>query len=246
MIVLNYHRVDEAESPDFYTITPSEFSDHLNAIVSLGLKAVSTDRVLSMDADDGAVMLHFDDATKGHYENVAPQLERAGMWGVFFVPTGKVGGDQYLTVEQVQALAANGHSIECHGHTHRRLDKMTPNDLDTELTTCVSLIHGWTGRHPLILAPPGGFFNDAVVNAAKRHGLSVIRTMNWNTNPMPVQSRLDCIVVTRSTTLRQIRKWAQGYGILKMRFAFCIKQIVRSILPFGMYFKAREFLGSRT
>jgi peptidoglycan/xylan/chitin deacetylase (PgdA/CDA1 family) len=245
MIVLNYHRVDDEKSPDFYTISPTEFSHHLNTILDLGLKAVATDKVLSMQVQVDAVMLHFDDATKGHYFNVAPQLENVGMQGVFFVPTGKIGGDRYLSVRQVQALAAKGHSIECHGHTHRRLDKLTPDDVETELATSVSLIAAWTGRRPLILAPPGGYFNDVVLNAAKRHGLSIIRTMNWNTNSLPIRDKIDCMVVTRSTSRNQIGQWAQGRGILWMKFIFQVKQMLRSILPSSIYLKIREMLGVR-
>ena len=243
MIVLNYHRVDNKDPTDFYTISPAEFSNHLDAILELGLKTVSVDEIFSFEDRTDIIMLHFDDATKGHYDNVAPLLESSRMRGVFFVPTAKVGGDRYITVGQVQALSAKGHSIECHGHTHRRLDQLSADDLETELATSVSMITGWTGRSPVILAPPGGFFNDAVVNAAKRHGLRITRTMNWNSNRMPIRERLDCMVVTRATTQRMLRQWAQGRGITRMRIAFQVKQMIRSILPFGMYLQFRKLMG---
>ncbi|MES2995290.1 MAG: polysaccharide deacetylase family protein [Verrucomicrobiota bacterium] len=240
MIVLNYHRVGGSDPPAFYTVTRADFEDHLKIVRELGLRSIPTEDVLASDTDHGAIMLHFDDGTDDHFHNVAPLLQQFGMKGVFFISTSKIQKEGYLSVEQIQELAVAGHSIECHGHTHRRLDQLTEEELDNELTTSILLIKEWTGRAPRILAPPGGFFNKAVIDAAAFHGLRIIRSMKWGKNTIPVGNRIDCFVITRFTSVKTIRKWLLGRGLVLMRIQYWLKQIIRSLLPKNLYLMVRQ------
>lgn len=53
------------------------------------------------------VVLSFDDGLADHYRWVWPELERRGLWGVFFVPTDPLVGDRRLAVTRVHTLVAN-------------------------------------------------------------------------------------------------------------------------------------------
>jgi peptidoglycan/xylan/chitin deacetylase (PgdA/CDA1 family) len=206
---------------------------------------VGSGDLLAAQADNGMVMLNFDDGTADHAVHVFPLLQAERVPGVFFISTSKIGRDGYLTHAQVGELAAAGHDIECHGHSHRRMDRMSTDELEQELKTSTGLIREWTGRAPRILAPPGGFFNQAVRDAALRHGMATLRTMRWNTNPMPIHGLLDCLVVTRATSGAKIREWLSGKGMIGLRAKYLVKQSVRSLLPMHLYLQARGLLRAR-
>ena len=242
MICLNYHRVDATAQPDFYTLDPARLAAHLVAIRELGLRVVGSAEVLAAEADSGMVMLHFDDGTEDHFQHVFPLLEIADSTGVFFISSAKVGKLGYLSIAQVKELAAAGHDIECHGHSHRRMDMMPLDELEGELANSVGLIREWTGRAPRILAPPGGYVNVQVIETARRHGLTNVRTMRWNTNPIPLGEMLDCLVVTGATSDAEVRQWLQGKGLIKLRVAYLAKQAVKSLLPIHLYLKLRSRL----
>lgn len=241
MIAMNYHRVEDSAAPDFYTVPPARLAGHLRMIRELGMRVIGTDEAITTRIDGGLVMLHFDDGTSDHFNEVFPLLESEGVKGVFFISTAKIGRHGYLTPTEIQQLSKAGHSIECHGHSHRRMDRMAADQLDRELETSVGMIHKWTGRTPCVLAPPGGFINRKVIEASRRHGMDCVRTMSWNTTPIPLRGVLDCLVVRRSTTDSQFQRWLRGRGILALRAGYVAKQAIRSLLPLKFYLKLRNF-----
>lgn len=245
MICLNYHRIDSTPEADFYTVSPIRFANQLEKIRAAGFRSIRVNDLLDARSDEKIVMLHFDDGTEGHFRNVLPILEAAGMKGVFFISTAKVGQPGYLSTSQISEMAEAGHDIECHGHSHRRMDTMTEKILGQELAESVRLITGWTGRSPRILAPPGGFLNPRIVAVAERNGMQTIRTMRWKTNRLPIAGELDCLVVTGATGERTLAGWLNGRGMLRLRAAYLAKQTVRSLIPFSLYLKLRNLLRHR-
>ncbi|MFM7183048.1 MAG: polysaccharide deacetylase family protein [Verrucomicrobiales bacterium] len=241
MIVLNYHRISESDPRrDFYTVTPADFSAHLEVLAGRGSRVTAPDDVLDGGADGDSVMLHFDDGTSDHYSTVAPLLVRHGFRGVFFVSTAKIGNDGYMNPVQIRELAAAGHTVECHGHSHRRMDRMSREELEDELACSVGEIHRLTGRRPRILAPPGGFLSRKVVEAAAGCGMHILRTMRWGDNPLPLRGTLDCLVVHHGVTAGTIAGWLDGKGLWGLRMRYLAKQLVRSAMPLEFYLALRR------
>ena len=241
MIVLNYHRIAEANARhEFYTVAPAAFAGHLDVLAARGRRVVTTDEVLDGGADEKSVMLHFDDGTSDHFLTVAPLLARYHFHGVFFISTAKIGKEGYLTPDQIRQMAAAGHAIECHGHSHRRMDRMSGDELDGELSLSVREIQRLTGRSPRILAPPGGFLSRQVVDAASKFGMNIIRTMRWNDNPLPLRGTLDCLVAHHGITPETIARWIEGEGLWKLRMRYRAKQLARSMMPLELYLELRR------
>ena len=243
MIVLNYHRISETVGDaGLYTVSPVRFSQHLEVLVEHGVKVVVCDEVLDGRVDHKSVMLHFDDGTTDHFDKVAPLLGRYGFFGVFFISTAKIGNEGYLSEAEVRTMAEAGHSIECHGHSHRRMDRMPAEELAAELRKSVGEIQRLTGRRPRIIAPPGGFVSKQVVAAAAQMGMHVVRTMRWSDNPTPLRGTLDCLVVHHGVTPETIGHWLDGKGMRAMRTCFLAKQLVRSVMPQDLYLTLRHML----
>jgi peptidoglycan/xylan/chitin deacetylase (PgdA/CDA1 family) len=245
MIALNYHQVTDQKTGSIYTISPSVLARHLAEIQKNRMNVVSVDEVHAATKDNAMVMLHFDDGTEDHYNEVFPLLESNKAKGVFFISASKINQPGYLTQEQVRRIAYAGHNIECHGNSHLRMDRMSREELNNELTISIQKIKEWTGREPRILAPPGGYCSRQVTSEARSHGLEIIRTMRWNSNDLPLNGNIDCLVVTSATSVSQFSDWLHGKGILSLKIKFLIKQLLKTILPIRLYLKIREYFSKR-
>jgi peptidoglycan/xylan/chitin deacetylase (PgdA/CDA1 family) len=79
-----------------------------------------------------AVSLTFDDSFDSHVV-AGDLLDQHGMLGTFFVILGRLGGEGYLTVDQVRDLADRRHEIAAHTFTHRRLPDLPADEAAREL-----------------------------------------------------------------------------------------------------------------
>lgn len=90
----------------------------------------------------------------------------------------------YLSVEDIRDLANAGHVIGCHGHTHRPFSRMSQDELDDELATCVDLLQPLAGPIRWLSYPWGSEWAipedaDAV---CRRNGFELAITLRreWN------------------------------------------------------------------
>ena len=96
LVVLTYHRVDDASSrdelyPGLISATPAEFAAQM-AHVASELHAISLDELLAIRAGrsrlvPGSVVISFDDAYRDVVEHAAPVLARHGLPSIMFVPS---------------------------------------------------------------------------------------------------------------------------------------------------------------
>src|SRR5688572_27029616 len=79
------------------------------------------------------VSLEFDDATADQYQ-LRSILSDRGMHGTFFVNSGRIGLPGYMTLAELQSLAADGHEIA--GHTVSHLDLATADLAEQKRQIC--------------------------------------------------------------------------------------------------------------
>lgn len=60
--------------------------------------------ISSFDPPENGLVLTFDDGLSDHYEFVFPELQKRGLWGIFYVPTGPYRTRMLLQVHRVHAL----------------------------------------------------------------------------------------------------------------------------------------------
>ncbi|MDB4732060.1 polysaccharide deacetylase family protein [bacterium] len=242
LVVLNYHTIG-TEKSDHYTVSSGRFREHLEIVLGKSWKSVSFDSLNQSGGDEARMaMWNFDDGTKDHYEVVSPILNEHGIKGVFYISTGKVGGEKYVTGSQIAEMAKAGHEMECHGHRHQRMDVMSPAELRDELARSLDHLEEWSGRRPVTLAPPGGFLNGMVLEEARRAGLCFVRTMRWGLNAYPPNFEIRCQVVTGRTSLRQYEDRLAGKGVWKQECLYHGKQALRSVLPAKFYLGLRKLV----
>ncbi len=137
--ILIYHDVVEDADRDSagfpgrlaarYKHSPEVFEAHLEALArtrcDVGL--VRADALPQ-------VALTFDDGGAGAL-GAAERLERRGWRGHFFITTSRIGTSGFLAPEEIRDLAARGHAIGSHSHTHPTyMGKLSAAEIDYEWT----------------------------------------------------------------------------------------------------------------
>ena len=188
--ILTYHRVGlpppHSTCRGLFT-SPRHLERHLRLLRRLGYGFITFDE-LAGALDNGAplpkkpVILTFDD---GHCDNlgVQPLLQKYGAAATVFVLAGEMGVQgatwaeaseraptDLLSWDQARILHRGGWRIESHGLTHRHLDRLEPQEVDTELRVSRERIAAEVGRLPLAHAYPYGAATPAVRAAARRAG----------------------------------------------------------------------------
>ena len=101
--------------------------------------------------------LTFDDATEDHFD-VALELERREMKGVFFVPPAKLGRPTFLDTAQLRTMDDQGHVIGAHGLNHIRLPELSANDRSREVADSKTTLEDLLRHSVDLFAPPGGAY----------------------------------------------------------------------------------------
>ncbi len=242
ILFLTYHKVVAPPDgdPDFYTVSRDELARQLDALAAAGRSPMDV-AALRTPGPPAApqCFLSFDDGTPDHHQIVFPLLQQRGLRGVFFVPTARLNRSGYLSSAQVRELADAGHTIGCHSHDHQRMDVMSSEEIQRQLKTSQDILRDTIGVEPWIFAPPGGFTNAAVREAALRSGLRVTRTMRWGFNRQPDLTALETIPLNRHTREREFQKILEGR---QSRLLYWGKEAAKAMVPARAYERLRGWV----
>ena len=188
MTVLLYHDVvarSDADSVGFpgplaarYKLEPDRFEAHLDAIASTGLEVGFLPWLSDRDSllPRSRTVLTFDDGGASALL-IGRALEQRGWRGYFFIPTSAVGRRGFLDVEGIKALAARGHVVGTHSHTHPTyMGRLPLSELVGEWQRSRDVLGEILGEEPDVASVPGGFLSARVIESAARAGLRVLMT----------------------------------------------------------------------
>jgi peptidoglycan/xylan/chitin deacetylase (PgdA/CDA1 family) len=168
--ILMYHRI--AAPPKGSTcrglyVRPAVFDRQLRYLGALGYTFhtfADLEPVVARPLGTKPVLLTFDDGHLDNYTAALPILKRHGAVATIFVLSAEMGRRRVvweeatersptdlLTWEQARELAQEGIRIESHGMTHRRLDRLSPREVDRQLRESRATIEEEVG------VPPGAF-----------------------------------------------------------------------------------------
>lgn len=110
------------------------------------------------DGKRAAISLTFDDGDLDHYLLVAPEMEKRGWRGTFWVIGNTVDhGDSVrprMTWPQLKEMSERGHEISNHSWSHPKLVKMTPEEARRNIVMNDSAILRNVGTKPLTFCYP--------------------------------------------------------------------------------------------
>jgi len=168
---ITYHRFGHADR-DPWCVAPHAFEEQMRWLAEQE-RAVSLDEVLrfargEIQLASGSVLVTMDDGFSSVLTEAAPILQRYRIPSVAFITTqaigdpdaGKGAGEAFLTWAQVAALNAGGMTIGSHGHTHRSMARLGPDEVRAEGQQSKRLIENHLGKAVTSFAYPYGMRND--------------------------------------------------------------------------------------
>ena len=124
-----------------------------------------------------SLTLTFDDGGRSAVDVVAPVLAEHGLRGEFLITTSRLGTPGFLDRRGVGELAAAGHVIGSHSHTHpERMPALSEAEILAEWRTSVAVLEDITGVPVERASVPNGFTNAAVEAAARKAGIRTLFT----------------------------------------------------------------------
>lgn len=125
------------------------------------------------DAPTGkkAIALTFDDGPDPAYTpQILDILKQHHVHATFFVVGSQVARHPSLIVREIQ----EGHEVENHTYTHQNLRRKSIQVIEQEIETTQQVIAPLTHRRATFFRPPGGYYNDEVMEAARHEGCKVV------------------------------------------------------------------------
>lgn len=177
-IVLVYHDVVAKEHRDaagfpgpvagMYKLTPERFRAQLDALAATKVR---------FGVHEGArAILTFDDGGESSLR-IAAELERHGWRGAFFIVTSRIGTPGFLDASGVRELAARGHLVGSHSHTHPAyMGALDARALAEEWSISRNALCEVLGVQPASAAVPGGSLSRSVIEQAARAGYKRLYT----------------------------------------------------------------------
>jgi peptidoglycan/xylan/chitin deacetylase (PgdA/CDA1 family) len=216
--VLMYHQiVEELEGTPLpkLRVPPRALECQLDALERRGYRVGGLSGALAAAPGAKAAALTFDDAFQDFAANAWPLIKARSMGATVFVVTGQIGGSNVwdrgkgipaaplLGAEEIAELAAQGVEFGGHGHAHRDLTSLSPQELADDLGACQETLTGLLGAPADSFAYPYGRFNDAVKQAVGRAGFGAA----CSTRPGLLTGETDPLAIPRVMVKRSDTAW---------------------------------------
>lgn len=156
----------------------------------------------------GLITIWFDDAWYSQYSTAFPILEKESLKAALAVPTGIVGGGEYMGWAHIKKLSKSGWEISSHTRSH------DCNEEERDIQTLESEILGSkndleeNGINAEVFVTPCGFADRGITETAKLYYLAM-RGSGEGINTLPVEKPYELTVKTihSTTKLSEIDNW---------------------------------------
>lgn len=135
------------------------------------------DKLINGNPKRMTVALTFDDGPHPQYtQKILDILKTYGVKATFFV-VGKMA-ENYPALVQAEYRA--GHQLANHTYNHLNLSKIHLGEIKAELLACNYVVKSITGYDMPYFRPPGGDYNNKVIQAASEEGMTMVL---WTDDP---------------------------------------------------------------
>ncbi|MEI7911002.1 MAG: polysaccharide deacetylase family protein [Verrucomicrobiota bacterium] len=197
-----------------FLITPKGLTRVIRSARALGMEFISMAEVLKdpqafwQTNHANKIVMTYDDGYENFFTDALPVLEREACPATVFVVAGKFAGHNdwdpdmphspLMSLEQMQQATRSGLiTIGSHGLLHRRLQTLTPDELDKEIDQSHQILAASLGSGYLpVLAYPYGNYSQAVVERAKNSPFKysfTIKRGHWLASSLPHEVPRFCV-----------------------------------------------------
>ncbi|WP_027417417.1 polysaccharide deacetylase family protein [Aneurinibacillus terranovensis] len=133
------------------------------------------DIIWEINTKDKVIALTFDDGPDPQYtQQILDLLDKYEAKGTFFV----IGSKAESNASLIKEMKQKGHEIANHTYHHPNMRTIKQFTLLREINDTDNTIHAIIGTYPALFRPPGGTYNDKVVEAAKT-GNHLVVMWSW-------------------------------------------------------------------
>ena len=166
LISLCLHEV--GYNDDALSITPEKFRKIIKELKVQGFTFVDANDLVAIKEGKKhqprkAVFLGFDDGYKDNYTNAYPIIKEEGIKATFFLVSNMISHENRMTYPEIQEMLDNGMAIGSHTANHAELDKMSAEEVRSELNDSKYTLEKAFGVKVNSVAYPCGGANEVVV-----------------------------------------------------------------------------------
>lgn len=197
MPILTYHYFQTEPSKNYAVVTGEEFEAMIVKLKSLGYTFIDARDLKEAIYNTGelpekAAMISIDDGYRNNYDIAFPILKKHNVKATIFVVGSYMGKeDRFLTWDMIKEMSDSGlvdienHTYNMHSYqdeTDKKIPKMAykysyESDEDyleritDDLIKNNLIIEKYTGKKPVAISYPGGFWNDIIQKACVESGI---------------------------------------------------------------------------
>jgi peptidoglycan/xylan/chitin deacetylase (PgdA/CDA1 family) len=192
MPILLYHHIvpghagsDQSRS---LFLSPDGFEQQLRSLRDNGYQSVSFDDLADcleygLPLPERPVIISLDDGWENQFQYGFPLLQKYGFTATFYVVTGYLGGQNFMTVDQLKILMAAGMTIGDHTRSHPALPSIgSEQRLNEEIAGSKVWLEERLGLPITTFAYPYGAYNAATVALVRAAGYRTARTVDSGTH----------------------------------------------------------------
>lgn len=179
-VILYHHVQPQARAIELgqssLSVDNTIFENQMAHLVSNGYTTISAVRLadalrLRSLLPEKSIVVTFDDGYVDAYTYVYPIVQKYNVIANFAISTGLVGGDGYLTWEQIKEMSANA-NIHFANHTwsHYPLDQGSLDKIKFEVETANHHLEENTGQSIETLVYPYGSFDEDAIKVLQENG----------------------------------------------------------------------------
>jgi peptidoglycan/xylan/chitin deacetylase (PgdA/CDA1 family) len=222
-----------------YILTAADFRKQMQSLKAARWQGMSVGEALKLPTGP-SVALTFDDGCETDLLVAAPILREFGFRATFYVTSGLIGKDGYLSAQQVRDLRSLGFEIGCHSMTHAYLPDLDDDELHQEISGAKVRLEQMLGQPVEHFSCPGGRFDQRVKDVARKAGYRTVATSNTHANSESSDPfALGRVAVMRDTSLETFTAWCNGRGLWQLTLRDSLRQGAKRILGNTFYDRVR-------
>lgn len=211
------------ESAQQQNISSIRFDDGKKLVFENNLLKISVAKF--KDNKSCAISYTFDDGLKEHYTLVAPELEKRGFRGTFWINGNTINRNEptitdttRMTWAELKELAKRGEEISNHGWAHKKLTQLSVAEMRIEIERNDSIILVKTGIQPLTYCYANNAKNDTVVKIASENRVGTRtfqRSIGSKSTPEDLEKWVEKLIANRDWGVGMTHGINYGYDAFR-------------------------------
>jgi peptidoglycan/xylan/chitin deacetylase (PgdA/CDA1 family) len=222
-----------------YIVVASEFRAQLQSIKDAGWQGIRVGQALAFP-EQPSVAITFDDGCETDLLVAAPILREFGFGATFYITSGFLGSQGYLSAGQLKQLANLGFEVGCHSMTHPYLSDLNEAGLRKEIVASKAHLEQIVGRPVQHFSCPGGSFSKRALEIAREAGYLSVATSQTHANAESSDPfALGRVAVMRGLDLKTFESFYQGHGLWHLTLRDNLRSCAKRLFGYSFYDRVR-------